>query len=152
MSGHETELHPLAKQALSLVEIKEPGQDSAIPAAKLNAFTKKLTGHKDDKLLFVHLCVLHVRLGRSGLAKAAEQFRDLASMGLKKQELIQTVERADKLRDASKSLNAPVPRSAAEGLRASQKVGVSLRGAARGNKTAVPGALGAAPRAPLKKS
>jgi len=79
-------LHPLAAAALNAVVPQEPGEKSCVPPLKLSKLQRKLAACRGDTEAFVHLCIVSIQLRQRHLTVAAEQFFQLALIGLNEHE------------------------------------------------------------------
>ncbi len=137
----EVPLHPVAVETLAEVVPVDDGASSVIPPPRFGQLERRLAAQREDQLLFVHLCVLHVRLHDRGLNAAADQLLALARIGLEPSEVERTLDQVERLRRAARSQRIADPSRPA--ITAGITLGVGLRS---GSAVKLPG-----PRTPPRK-
>ena len=118
-------LHPLAAAALNAVVPQEPGEKSCVPPLKLSKLQRKLAACRGDTEAFVHLCIVSIQLRQRHLTVAAEQFFQLALIGLNEHEAREALA-SDAPLWAGSTPRALQTR-AVSGLKSTERGGVGLR-------------------------
>lgn len=75
--SHALELHPWVRSLLQAIEVREPGERSALPEAVYAQKERELQGLDDGAVLALSLMIVSHELGEKGLHRAAAQFLQL---------------------------------------------------------------------------
>ncbi len=123
----DVQLHPVVA---ALIRQVVPADDGARSRLSKDAFAearRQLRARLEEDVLFVHLALAFVRLRRGGLDDAAAQFLELAKLGLKEDQLSQSLAALKGAEHAAGRLSSG-ERTAMEGLSPGSGSGVGLRG------------------------
>ena len=128
----ETEpLHPVVLEIGKQIAFPDPkdGSKADLPAAVQSDWTRKLKQRHDEKLIFMHLAVLALRLQTKGLAPIGETLIRLAQIGLEDSELEKTMNEMKGVRASAEKVRDKGPLQAGTGgMPAGRGMSAGLRG------------------------
>jgi hypothetical protein len=90
-------MHALVRELLSTIVYEEQGEKSAIPQEKLAHYRAVIKAkHTADPAICRHLLLAFLHFEQAGLKKLARQLLELAKIGIKENDLSQTMEQLEK--------------------------------------------------------